>query len=268
MDFWRVTSPDYATDYESEWINGSLDHPYGLPGVVCDVCGETWGASRVLPVACPEQLRSVKTITERWPIPRSDHLALQAELMHAASIVGTPFVDLKPGDRLQPCTLDVPTKPCVSFLWCALGVLVVAKPIRDLLVDLCPQDIAVHPVLLGRIGDHDASDPPVIPASGEPEDILNSVRLLPDRLGIDPYFEIWPRGQSKHLPGREVRSVCAGCQRPHIEKTTWRIRMTRDMWQGQDCFFLADSLWVVVTDKIKAAIELLHPTNVRFVSLQ
>jgi hypothetical protein len=42
-------SPDYGSDYRYSYINGSLEHRFGLPGVDCDVCGQTWGGSRVLP---------------------------------------------------------------------------------------------------------------------------------------------------------------------------------------------------------------------------
>src|SRR6476646_4473178 len=110
MEFWRLAQPHYS-DYEAAHINGALEHPYGLPGVHCDVCAQTWSYSRNLPYVCPERLRSTKGFTNPWPVPRADHEALQTQLMRELSIDGHPFVDFRPGDDLQPCFLDVPTRP-------------------------------------------------------------------------------------------------------------------------------------------------------------
>jgi len=36
------------------------------------------------------------------------------------------------------------------------------------------------------------------------------------------------------------------------------------MWNGQDVFFLATTLWIIITDRVKALLEPLRPTNVSF----
>lgn len=82
MRFWRIReSLEHVSDYKHSYVNGSLEHPYGLPGVNCDVCGDTWGGSRILPFECPESFRRHKNITERWPISRAEHETLQKNLM-------------------------------------------------------------------------------------------------------------------------------------------------------------------------------------------
>ena len=137
MRFWRLMSPDYGSDYRYSYINGSLAHPFGLPGVDCDVCGQTWGGSRVLPYEYPESLRSHRKATDRWPISRSEHLALQKQLLNQLGLAGDPFVDLRPGDSFQPCYLDVPSRPRADFLWSSIGVLVVSERIKESLISLC-----------------------------------------------------------------------------------------------------------------------------------
>jgi hypothetical protein len=152
MLFWRLTSPDYGSDYRYSYVNGSLEHPFGLPGVRCDVCGQTWGGSRVLPYEYPELLRSHKKATDRWPISRSEHSALQEKLLNQLGLEGEPFVDLRPGDSFQPCYLDVPSRPRADFLWSSIGVLVVSERIKESFVSLCRHEIAVRPITLRKVG--------------------------------------------------------------------------------------------------------------------
>ena len=63
-----VVAEVYDQIADDFFVNGSLEHPYGLPGVECTACGETWGKTRVVTVTCPETLRSVHELNERWPI--------------------------------------------------------------------------------------------------------------------------------------------------------------------------------------------------------
>src|SRR5580658_8403215 len=143
--FWRVDRPNYDSDFWNSYINGSLEHPFGLPGVECDVCGSTWGGSRTLKYECPPTFRKHENIRERWPIPRADHAELQLELMKALSIDGDPFVALCPGDSFQPCFLDAPSWPQANFLWPCLGTFVVRNRIRDLLLEKSGNEIAACP---------------------------------------------------------------------------------------------------------------------------
>src|SRR5262245_37539766 len=140
MKFWRLTHPEYDSDYSHTFINGDLEHPFGLPGVECDVCGATWGGSRRLTVKCPTQLRRLDAMTERWPIARVEHEDLQRKTMRALRMRGVPFVDLQPGDDFQPSFLDVPSRPSADFLWASLGTLVVSERIKRFLDKACPKD--------------------------------------------------------------------------------------------------------------------------------
>ena len=63
--FWKISWPDYESDYRHSYINGGLDYPFGLPGIDCDVCGKTWGGSRILSYECPESLKSLEHFNNR-----------------------------------------------------------------------------------------------------------------------------------------------------------------------------------------------------------
>jgi len=137
MKFWRLDSPEYSSDYRASYINGSLSHPFGLPGVRCDVCGQTWGGGRVLPYEYPASMRGDKKAKDRWPLSRSEHVRPQKLILKELGLRGKPFIDVRPGDSFQPCYLDIPSRPRADFLWSNAGVLVVSERIKELLVVLC-----------------------------------------------------------------------------------------------------------------------------------
>ncbi len=264
MRFWRVKSPDYESDYDDSYINGALDHPFGLPGVRCEVCGNTWGGTRILPFHCPAPFRSQKNITDGWPIPRMEHEALQEELMTALALDGEPFVALRPGDDFQPCYLDIPSHPRADFLWGTLGSVIVSERVNAVLIQLCPQDIVSCPVTLRKVGSREADLPPPMPSAGEPEDIINEVPILEDTCGVGAYFEILVTKKSKYPPGGTPTATCLGCKREEVDGTARQLRMTTEMWNGDNIFFLPTTLYIIITDVVRERLSLLRPTNVIF----
>ena len=77
MQFWKMTEPSDSSDYEHSYVNGELEHPFGLPGVDCDVCRQTWGGLAGYPSECPEPLRKRKHLRDGWPVKLREHLAMQ-----------------------------------------------------------------------------------------------------------------------------------------------------------------------------------------------
>ncbi len=154
MRFWRLTDPDYDSDYRNTYINGLLEHPFGLPGVDCDVCGQTWGGSRILPLECPFTLRKKKHIRERWPIPLAQHKELQSEIIAEFLKAGVEKLpQLSPGDTFQPCFLEVPSRPTFDFLWSSLGSVVVSDRVKEFLERRRVKEVAFCPVRLRKIGE-------------------------------------------------------------------------------------------------------------------
>jgi hypothetical protein len=263
MKFWRITSPDYTSDDSDTWINGALSHPDSLPGVKCDVCGETWGGSRILPDPAPTVVirRRAKGV---WPIPLEQFDALREE---AEAQIRRQGLRLMPGDSFQPAVLDVPSIPRADFLWGSLGSLVVSGRMRDLFAEKCGDALALAEVKLGKIGKKEAQLPAPIPSTGEPEDLITEAKPLSDLSSVGPYFEAIPTSESGWPPGGAPVSVCSGCLRPQVDNQTRQLVMRADMWRCAPIFYLATTLWIIVSDDLKKEIELLAPTNVFFESL-
>ena len=260
MNFWRITSPKYTSDYSHTRINGSLSHPESLPGVKCDVCGETWGGSRILPDLAPTVVtrRRSKGVC---PIPLGQFDALREE---AEAQIRREGLRLMPGDRFQPAVLDVPSIPRADFLWGSLGSLVVSSRVRGLFTEKCGAALALAEVKLGKIGKKEARLPAPIPSTGEPEDLITDAKPLSDLSSVGPYFEAIPTSESGWPPGGAPVSVCFGCLRPQVDQQTRQLVMRADMWRGVPIFYLATTLWIIVSDDLKKEIEFLSPTNVRF----
>jgi hypothetical protein len=262
--FWRLDHPDYESDYAHTFINGSLAHPFSLPGVECPVCKQTWGGSGILPYPCPESLRRRKEIRNSWPISLAEHKMLQAEVLMALCGEGFEIDSLRPGDYLQPCYLDVSSRPRVDFLWSSIGSLVVSHRMKDLFEKHAIAEVAFAKVELRKVGKREAKLPPPIPASGEPEDLINEATLLTDTSTIGPYYEMIILNESGYPPGGTPKSICSGCGRPDVDNRRRRIVMTPEMWKGDKIFFLSTTLHVIVTNELKELLERNNPTNVIF----
>ena len=268
MQFWRLHHPNYDSDYRSSYINGALEHPFGMPGVHCDVCRQTWGGSRILPLACPPALRKLKQLTERSPIPLEQHEALQQQVRQEFQRAGSDVATLRPGDDFQPAYLDVPSRPRADFLWSSLGSVVISERIRTLFESELIRGIAFCPVTLRKIGKREARLSPPIPSTGEPEDLIQEVPLLTRTGPIGPYYEMVILSDSAYPPGGEPVSVCSGCGRESIDNDKRQIVMRSSMWRGGDIFFLATTLHIIISDRLRRLLQELKVTNVEFQALQ
>ena len=268
MQFWRLEHPDYDSDYKHSYINGSLDHAFGLPGVRCDVCRQTWGGSRILPFECPLSLRGHKHLKERWPISLEQHQALQREVQDEFRRAGIVVPSLQPGDEFQPCYMDIPSRPRADFIWGCLGSVVISERIRRLFESLGVGSVSYGPVTLRKVGKREAHLPAPIPSTGEPEDIINEVPLLTRTDSVGRYFELVVQSASGYAPGGEPLSVCSGCGRETFAQNDARFVMVDSMWKGADIFFLAGTLYIIVTDRLRHALQDLRATNVQFESFE
>jgi Protein of unknown function (Gmx_para_CXXCG) len=213
MQFWRLKYPDYDSDYKASYINGSLEHPFGLPGVRCDVCRATWGGGRILPFELPASLRGRKHLKQGWPISLEQHQALQQEVQQEFRRVGIVVPSLKPGDDFQPCYLDVPSRPRADFIWGCLGSVVISERVRQLFESLRLASVSYSPVTLRKVGKREARLSAPIPFTGEPEDIIDEVPLFTGTDSIGPNFELVIQSESGYAPDAQPLSVCAGCGR-------------------------------------------------------
>jgi hypothetical protein len=118
------------------------------------------------------------------------------------------------------------------------------------------------------VGKREAKLPSPIPRTGEPEDMIEEVALLNETADVGPYYQVLPLRESNYPRDRPVKSVCAGCRRVNVDNIDTlageRVRMTDDMWSGDSIFYLATTLHIIVTDKIRKALSRVRPTNVVF----
>ena len=261
MRFWHIYSPDYESDYHHSYINGSLEHPFGMPGIKCDVCHHAWGGGRILPLDCPASLRNHKNIKAGWPIPPEQHHALQRKIQDEFIKIGVVCPPLQPGDDFQPCYLDVPSKPKADFLWASLGSLVVSRRIKDLFDSMEIKEVVYCPVTLRKIGKRNARLPAPIPSTGEPEDIIKEMPMLVQTDSVGPYFELIVQAKAGEMPGDEPLSICSGCGRKTFRQTDTRCVMVDSRWKGADIFWAG---MLHVTDRLKLALQKIKATNVQF----
>ncbi len=260
--FWQLDEPDYDSDYRHTFINGKLEHPFRLPGVRCELCGQAWGGSRVLPVALPDELRNRKEFVERRSVSGEEQRRLQTEVATALQSHGHSINDLQPSDRFQPCFLSVPSKPQADFLWAWLGSVVVSERIRAALEAIGCDGVHFCPVTIRKVGKRKATSRPRIPVSGEPEDMFDDTRLGEPAEDSLRYYEMIVSSKSKQPPGAEITSRCDLCGREEYERRI--LTMRSDMWLGANVFFLATTLWIVITDEVKRRLQEIKATNVAF----
>lgn len=264
--FWLLSKPDYNSDYDDSLINGSLEHPFGMPGVNCSVCGATWGGSRILPVTCPEALRKRKELRNRSPISLEATKTLQGLVLRELAESGVELKALFPGDRFQPGYLDVPSRPRADFLWSSLGSVVVSQRVKSLLEESGLNDVAFTEVIMRKVGKREAKLPAPRPVGGEPEDLINELPLLNAIADVGRYYEMIILKESRYPPGGTPKNTCVGCGRPDVNDSIRRIVMMPEMWQGDAIFFLATTLYVIVTNPVKRLLEKIRSNNVVFVS--
>lgn len=260
--FWRLTVPDYDSDYHGLYINGILAHPSGLPGIRCDFCGETWSGSRILPYPCPQELR--QKLDSPWPISEIDHKKLRNVVINALKRDGWDIKDLWPGDVFQPGYLDVPSLPSADFLWSSPGSVVVSESVKEALLTSNVKGVVFCPIIPRKIVKRSPKRPPPMPKSGEPEDLLEEIHNLVSPDHVPTYYEMVVVSESGYPPGGEPIHVCTECGRGKIDNRTRRLEMHLTMWKGDDIFFLATTLWIIITDRVKQLLDKFDTRNVRF----
>jgi hypothetical protein len=205
---------------------------------------------------------------DRRSILREEHMILQRRLFEEAGVPGQPFIDIRPGYRFPPLSFDVPSRPRADFLWPFGAAMLVSARIRNLLVDLCRDDVATHPVILRKVGKRSARLTAPIPQTGEPEDIIKEAPLLADPSGVGPYYEVIPRHQSKEHRIIEFQCNACGWVKTKVFQTEkWDRRMSEDHWQGHSIFYWGGTLHVVVTENVKDALQAARPSNLEFIEM-
>ena len=268
MQFWHICSPDYDSDYQSTLVNGKAVHPFGLPGIACDVCHEKWGGNRVLPFECPTSLRNNERINKGWPISPDCHRLLQMQVQSAFKSVGIICAALQPGDDFQPCYVDIASNPKVDFLWASYKSLVVSKRIKDYFDAMAISNLLFCPITFRLVNKRKTRVSVSEPPGGEPEAVIMRKPFLVQTDSVESYFELVIQSISSRAPGFEPALVCSGCGRETYRNDKDRFRMNNYVWNGEDIFLLAGTSYVVITDKLRQALQEIKATNVGFKTME
>lgn len=263
MKFWLIRTPCYKSDYQHSFINGELVHKYSVPIFSCKECNNNYHKSHVLPVALPSKFRRDKIFSEFCVVEKDDYEKIESQI--AAELFKDNHNDkVYPGAYFQPNEMRIPSNPYFEFLWPQLGCPVVSKRIKEIIEEFHLPNVFFFPVKFTKIGDRKPKGRPPMPNSGEPEDIIDSVKPISNPNLNKNYFEMIIQGASKLPPGGEPKEICQGCGRKFYDDEKRKIVFKPEMWEGQEIFFLKTTLYIIISDKIKMAIEKISPENILF----
>jgi hypothetical protein len=226
MKLWRIKEPVYRTDREELANNGTLDFPFGLPGVKC--CG-TWAGCDLFDRECPTELRNTRELTERWPIMPEEIEELRSKLRCYPGFGTLSITDLKPGMRFLPPRFKPPKINDNDFLWPALEAPVVSLKIAALLGRCCPDAF---------VG---------IPIPEYSDWILLIIK-------------------SRTLPPIERRSdqICSLCGRPNKISASTNLMIYEGMIPEGDMFRLDTTLHILITNQLKEQLDEAGASNVAY----
>jgi hypothetical protein len=109
--------------------------------------------------------------------------------------------------------------------------------------------------------------PPPVPRSGEPEDLITAVRATVPANAISSLFELVVTAESGRPLGSRDFRLCNCCGREEYDQEQRQLAMREDMWHGEDIFFLATTLHIMVTERVRELLQKLGATNVQLTSL-
>ena len=282
MKFWELREPA-GSDYKHVHTSGRLDHPFRMPTVKCEQCGEiVVNFDAVLPLECPVPFRTNKLLTDHaTEIPMGQFKKLVFDM--SAELRGTAVkkASLVPGACFQPGYLDVPSTPRSDFLWSdswtGLHTVVVSQRIKDILESEAGSQVVLYPVVPRRIGKRSAKSAPRIPKSGEPEDSLLGYRTAANPHAVGPYYHLRVLAETAYPPGTEPKPgpACRVCgEEMKFDSARWRAQQAAwkaltpeslaSIWKGSHIFRLPDRETILITDQLKIKIERLKATCVSF----
>lgn len=262
--YWRLERPDYSSDYQDTFINGSGQHPHGMPGLSCTVCKSIYGGGYLLPYVCPEKFQNHKNIRAGWPITEVEHRLLQQQIKNEMPAEAALSANLSPGADFQPLHLKFPSRPKSDFLWSSLGSVVVSPKVKSLFEQHEITGIRFCPAVIDKVGKRDSQGPIPIAATGEPEDIVEEVEAERDPSEFGPLYEMVVVSTSGRPPGAEITSRCPACGREEFDQSKRIITLTEAMIPFTDIFFLATTLYIMVNDRVREIAWRNGLTNVEF----
>jgi hypothetical protein len=144
---------------------------------------------------------------------------------------------------------------------------VVSDRIKYILSKYCGDDIAFGQVVLRTIGELKSDQPPLMPSTGEPEDMIGEISHTEKAGNVNMYHEVCILKEENYPNGKLPKEICSVCGRQELSIGSIDLKMNQDMWSGSHIFFFPGTASIIVTDFLKNKIEELKPTNVIFSSI-
>ena len=269
--FWRLTPPA-EDDYRAVFVNGEVRATHALPTVGCRTCARLRRSRRVLPIDCPDAWRRRSEVVlpprREYRTTNAQFAELSARLSPALDSLPADMGPLQPGDSFQPLLLRLASTPEVDVLWPGVGHILVSQRVRVALEAAGVTGAMFARIAYDRVGTRSASHE--LRPRGEPEDVLKRIPERNDTSGLPTYWHVTVTQESGLPPGVDPSSVCPECERAlvPVAESARRILFVPSMWRGADVCWLATTLHVVVTDRVRATLERIGATNIHFQSAE
>lgn len=197
-------------------------------------------------------------------ITNAEFAELSARLAPALDLLPADMRPLQPGDSFQPLLLRLASTPEADVLWPGVGHLLVSERVRVAFDAEGITGAVFARVAYDRVGTRSASHD--LRPRGEPEDVLKRIPARSDTSGLPIYWHVTITQESGLPPGVDPSGVCPECERAlvPVDEPARRIVFVPSMWRGADVCQLATTLYVVVTDRVRATLERIGATNVHF----
>ncbi len=222
---WPAPNPErwsYATD------DGSLF----VPGIVCDVCGATWGgpSGEVLRTAITDPAL-VRSLVQRRPLPREKHVALrrqlEAELAPKLGSVPDIGVGLRIGSlRVALSGLNLADISHLPF------TPIINERVLQLLREHQITGFDTYPVTITKVARQRRRGPVEPPQVWELD--------VPGRAALAPEAQAW----------YQVEPPCPGCGRRGKLHLPRGLLVDETTWDGRDLFKLEHRAWVLMTQRV------------------
>lgn len=218
-----------------------------IPGIVCDICGSTWGSFCHLgPYDVPDIIIKIFNNLERpWPMERKEHELIENKIKNVLKDK-YPDIILRPGTRFGPLLLELSSYKVPSFLTNICSV-VVPENVLQILKEEKITGFESYPAKVVKV---------------------RKPRRTKEK--IPKMYELRIVGKSelkKEESGVFLDEKCDACGRLTY---TPPKKFVHDIekWDGSDIFRFDYFLHTIVTEKFKNVCEKYKFTNCEFTPLE
>jgi len=264
--YWRIRAPSHASEGRAIFVNGRVRHRFVVPGIDCPQ-GDGHGGSRILTVECPATLQRLTHVRSVWPIPPYPHFELRRRLEAELQVQGHR-ISLRPGDHFQPAEVRFAAQPLFDFFWPGGPYFVASARTRQVFREREFRGVEFCPALVRCIGQSHPFAPVPLPDTGNAEEIFEVIERETDLDKFGTFYEMVVTAESRRAHGIKIRrcSIC-GYERIRYGDKKRKFVLTEDMLPDADVFYLADTLYVIVTDEVRRAIVDSQLSNAEFTEM-